>query len=80
MNQEQYNQNQYQTTMTPSSMSLSGDERVVWYGKRCWESLLGKIVIGIVLMVLWVVFSAIAGFNSVAVLMLFLFFFLPGLW
>jgi uncharacterized membrane protein YdbT with pleckstrin-like domain len=61
-------------------MSLSGDERVVWYGKRCWESLLGKIVIGIVLMVLWVVFSAIAGFNSVAVLMLFLFFFLPGLW
>ncbi len=81
MNQEQYyNQNQYMTTMAPSSMSLSGDEKVVWYGKRCWESLLGKMVIGIVLMVLWVVFSALALFNAGIVLMLFLFFFLPGLW
>lgn len=80
MNQEQYNQNQYMTTMMPSSMSLSGDEKVVWYGKRCWESLLGKIVIGIVLMVLWLVFSAITLFNAGVTLAFFLFFFLPGLW
>jgi len=45
----------------PSSMALTGDEKVIWFGRRCWESLIGKIITGIILIILWLVIGSILG-------------------
>jgi uncharacterized membrane protein YdbT with pleckstrin-like domain len=51
-----------ETNVTPSAMPLGGDERVIYYGKRCWESLLGKLISGIIGIVLFFIFFALFQF------------------
>ena len=50
-----------QPLRSPSSMSLSGDEKVIWYGKRCWASLIGKIIMGLIMIIFYLITVAIGG-------------------
>jgi uncharacterized membrane protein YdbT with pleckstrin-like domain len=65
-----------ETNVTPSAMPLGGNEKVIFYGKRCWESLLGKLIGGIIALVLFFVFTAMAPVIWPVTLLIFL---LPGI-
>jgi len=62
----------------PSSMALTGDEKVIWFGRRCWESLIGKIITGIILIILWFLFGSMLG--SMGVFIFFIIFGIAGIW
>ena len=66
-----------ETNVTPSAMPLGGNERVIYYGKRCWESLLGKLIGGIIELVLFFIFFALFPFAWFIWILIFL---IPGIY
>jgi uncharacterized membrane protein YdbT with pleckstrin-like domain len=74
---ESSSQGYSQPVRTPSSMSLGAGETIIWSGKRCFESLIGKVILGIVLIIMWLIFGAFLGFFGI--LFFFLIFGLAGI-